>query len=98
MVNQFADVFREYLYLMHPDYEGDYKNPFADQAFLSKQAVSLTISVESEETALTTDTDESYSVTIQKAAGRKVGDGMSTRGVNQREGCSGILKATEPES
>ena len=36
-INQFADVFREYLYLMHPNYEGGYKNPFEDQAFLKSQ-------------------------------------------------------------
>ena len=36
-INQFADVFREYLYFMHPNYEGGYKNPYEEQAFLKSQ-------------------------------------------------------------
>lgn len=86
-INQFADVFREYLYLMHPDYEGDYKNPFKEQAFLGNQvgaisepngssrpqAVLLNIAVDSEEEKLTTETDESYDIKIQRTKGKKVG-------------------------
>jgi len=70
-INQFADVFREYLYLMHPDYEGDYKNPFKEQAFLGNQAVLLNIAVDSEEEKLTTETDESYDIKIQRTKGKK---------------------------
>ena len=87
-INQFADVFREYLYLMHPNYEGGYKNPFEDQAFLKSQvsfgfwtlknifptqAVKLTIAVESEDESLTGETDESYTIDVQKSPGKKVG-------------------------
>ena len=85
-INQFADVFREYLYLMHPDYEGDYKDPFKEQAFLSRQvelptshtdhcpqAVLLNIAVDSEEEKLTTETDESYDIKIQRTTGLHVG-------------------------
>jgi len=70
-VNQFGDVFREYLYLMHPDYEGDYKNPFLDREFLNGQSVKLSISVGSAEEALTTETDESYSISIKRTIGKK---------------------------
>ena len=86
-INQFADVFREYLYFMHPNYEGGYKNPYEEQAFLKSQvklkrssprrtfitqAVKLTIAVESEDETLTGETDESYTIDIQKSSGRKV--------------------------
>ena len=87
-INQFADVFREYLYLMHPNYEGGYKNPYEDQAFLKSQvhskpfsdeqlniisqAIKLTIAVESEDESLTGETDESYTINIQKSPGKKV--------------------------
>merc|ERR1711899_588247 len=76
-INQFADVFREYLYLMHPNYEGGYKNPFEDQAFLKSQAVKLTIAVESEDESLTGETDESYTIDVQKSPGKK-GSGKDT--------------------
>jgi len=76
-INQFADVFREYLYLMHPNYEGGYKNPYEDQAFLKSQAIKLTIAVESEDESLTGETDESYTIDIQKSPGKK-GSGQDT--------------------
>jgi len=76
MVNQFTDVFREYLYMMHPDYEGGYKNPFPEKAFTKLQAVSVSISVASEDLALTTETDESYSISIQQTIGKKEGDSV----------------------
>jgi len=71
MVNQAFDVFREYLYLAHPDYEGEYKNPFGKKSFIRGQSVKLTISVASEDVSLNADTDESYSVSIQRTVGKK---------------------------
>ena len=64
MVNRFADIFKEYLYLAHPDYEGEYKNPFSESPFTRDGSVSVTIKVESEDLSLTTDTDESYELTV----------------------------------
>lgn len=76
-LNQFGDVFREYLYLMHPDYQGGYKNPFTDQEHLKGQAVKLAISVSSEEESLTGQTDESYTINISKRPGGKAGSSGS---------------------
>merc|ERR1719347_1650985 len=56
---------------MHPDYEGGYKNPFPEKAFTKLQAVSVSISVASEDLALTTETDEAYSISIQQTIGKK---------------------------
>ena len=41
MVNQFWDVFREYLYFMNPDYEGGYVNPFNDRPFISTTKIQV---------------------------------------------------------
>ena len=70
---------------MHPNYEGGYKNPYEDQAFLKSQvgqkvfsdvddtqAIKLTIAVESEDESLTGETDESYMIDIKKSPGKKV--------------------------
>jgi len=73
MVNQFADVFREYLYMMHPDYEGEYKNPFSETPFINEKTVQVSISVESEDLTLDTDTDESYSIAIQRMSANELG-------------------------
>ena len=67
MVNRFVDIFREYLYLSHPDYEGSYKSPFTESPFTEGGSVSVSIKVESEDLSLTTDTDESYEVTVSRA-------------------------------
>jgi len=67
MINQFADVFKEYLYKMSPDYDGEYKNPFTETPFISGVTVQVSISVESEDLTLDTETDESYSIAIQKS-------------------------------
>ena len=64
MVNRFADIFKEYLYLSHPDYEGEYKNPFSESPFTRDGSVSVTIKVDSEDLSLTTDTEESYELAI----------------------------------
>lgn len=66
MVNQFVDVFREYLYMMSPDYEGGYKNPFSESPYLSGGSVEISIKVEDKDLSLTTETDESYSIKIQR--------------------------------
>jgi len=66
MINQFADVFKEYLYMMHPDYEGGYKDPFSETPFLTGLAVEVSVSVDSEDLTLDTQTDESYSIAVQK--------------------------------
>merc|ERR1719205_258519 len=66
MVNQFVDVFREYLYMMSPDYEGGYKNPFSESPYLSGGSVEISIKIEDDDLSLTTDTDESYSLKIQR--------------------------------
>ena len=66
MVNQFVDVFREYLYLMSPEYEGGYKNPFSESPYLSGGSVQVSIKVEDDDLSLTTETDESYSIKIQR--------------------------------
>ena len=49
MINQFADVFREYLYMVNPDYEGEYKNPFSETPFINGKTVQVSISVDSED-------------------------------------------------
>ena len=64
MVIRFADIFKEYLYLSHPDYEGEYKNPFSESPFTRDGSVSVTIKVDSEDLSLTTDTEESYELAI----------------------------------
>ena len=69
MINQFADVFKEYLFMMSPDYEGGYKNPFTETPFISGKSVQVSISVESEDLTLDTETDESYSIAIQRMSG-----------------------------
>merc|ERR550532_1405366 len=66
MVNQFVDIFREYLYMMSPEYEGGYKNPFSESPYLSGGSVQVSIKVEDEDLSLTTETDESYSIKIQR--------------------------------
>jgi len=67
MINQAVDVFREYLYLMSPEYQGGYKNPFPESSFLSGGSVHVSIKVEKDDLSLTTSTDESYQLIIQKA-------------------------------
>ena len=66
MVNRFADIFKEYLYLSHPDYEGGYKSPFTKSPFTLGTSIHITIKVETEDLSLNTDTDESYSLTVSK--------------------------------
>jgi len=65
MVNQFFDVFREYLYYMQPDYEGGYKNPFVDKPYITSTKIQVSVSVEQESVKLTTETDESYNVVVE---------------------------------
>lgn len=66
MVNQFVDVFREYLYMMSPEYEGGYKNPFSESPYISGGSVEVSVKVEDDDLSLTTATDESYSLKIQR--------------------------------
>ena len=67
MVNRFADIFKEYLYLAHPDYQGGYEDPFSESPFTRDGSVSVTIKVESEDLSLTTETEESYEVRISQS-------------------------------
>ena len=69
MVNQFVDVFREYLYMKSPDYEGGYKNPFSESPFISGGSVLVSIKVVQDDLSLTTETDESYKVVINHDVG-----------------------------
>ena len=66
MVNQFIDVFREYLYMMSPEYEGGYKSPFSESPYISGGSVEVSVKIEDDDLSLTTDTDESYSLKIQR--------------------------------
>jgi len=68
MINQFVDVFREYLYLSHPKYEGGYKNPFQETPYIKQKQVDISLEVESGDLALRGDTDESYTISISPAA------------------------------
>jgi len=68
MVHKYADVMKEHLFMMSPDYEGGYKDPFPRSSFVPRVSVSLAVAVESEEVRLTTDTDESYTITVEKMA------------------------------
>ena len=52
--------------MMNPDYEGGYKNPFSETPFINGKTVEVSISVESEDLTLDTQTDETYSITIQR--------------------------------
>ena len=72
MVNRFVDIFKEYLYLSHPDYEGGYKSPFGESPFTRQGSVSVTIAVKSEDLSLTTDTDESYELTASSDGSKSV--------------------------
>ena len=76
MVNQFVDVFREYLYMLSPEYEGGYKNPFTETPFLSLGEVQVHIKVEEEDLSLTTDTDESYKVTVEESSAEEAGQSV----------------------
>jgi len=69
MVNQFVDVFREYLYMKSPDYEGGYKNPFSESPYISGGSVLVSIKVVQDDLSLTTETDESYKVVINHDVG-----------------------------
>lgn len=81
MVNQFFDVFKEYLYMNHPDYEGGYKTPFTDTPFTSLKPVNLIVSVSSPDLSFTTQTDESYTVEIKK--GKQAGETRTKGNGNQ---------------
>jgi len=76
MVNQFVDVFREYLYMLSPEYEGGYKNPFTETPFLSLGQVQVHIKVEEDDLSLTTDTDESYKVTVEESSAEEAGQSV----------------------
>jgi len=67
MINQFVDIFKEYLYKAHPDYEGGYKNPFTDTPYISQKQVDISLKVGSADLSLTGETDESYTITIKPA-------------------------------
>ena len=69
MINEFTEnVFREYLYMMSPEYEGGFKNPFSASSFrLHEGSVHVSVKVEDDDVSLTTETDESYKLTIRKA-------------------------------
>lgn len=68
LILEFRDVFEEYLALMHPKYEANSgRNPFASDRSAGAN-VKVIVSVTSNETRLTMDTDESYSLTIQAQA------------------------------
>jgi len=68
MINQFVDVFKEYLYMTHPDYEGGYQNPFTETPYISQKEVDISLKVVSADLSLTGSTDESYSISIKPAA------------------------------
>jgi len=72
MINQFADVFKEYLFMMNPDYEGGYKNPFTETPFINGKTVQVSISVENEDLTLDTETDETYSIAIQRMSANEL--------------------------
>jgi len=72
MVNRFVDIFKEYLYLAHPDYEGDYKSPFSESPFTRDGSVSVSINVYTDDLSLTTDTDESYELTASREGSETV--------------------------
>ena len=58
--------------MMNPDYEGEYKNPFSETPFINGKSVEVSISVESDDLTLDTQTDETYSITIQKMSANKL--------------------------
>jgi len=90
MINQFVDVFREYLYLTHPDYEGGYKDPFTDTPYVADKQVSLFLTVGSPDLRLISSTDESYMISItpggsssQSQRQRTQGPGLPTQAQSQ---------------
>jgi len=68
LVHEFIDIFKEYLLMKNPDYEGGYKNAFQKEAIVSTTPVRVRVEVTSPDSEFVTDTDESYSLEIMKLA------------------------------
>ena len=66
----FIDIFNEYLYTMHPQYEiGSGERPFKTDH--SDTSIKVHLNIESNETRITMETDESYKLNI-KDSGKEV--------------------------
>merc|ERR1719411_531977 len=67
---QLIDIFNEYLYTMHPQYEiGSGERPFKTDH--SDTSIKVHLNIESNETRITMETDESYKLNI-KDSGKEV--------------------------
>jgi len=82
-LNKFIDIFREYLYMKNPAYEGEYKNPFENKPYISTTKVLVHVTIDSPSAEFNTQTDESYSIDIAGTVG-KVGVGQNSIRVDIR--------------
>jgi len=76
LVNKFADIFKEYLYMKNPEYEGGYVNPFQDKPFTATKDIKVSVEVLDGDASFTTETDESYSVEIKPVVGKRSDDSI----------------------